>query len=106
PLNPLNSVTASGATISLGNADTSGAQSYTGATSTTLNGTYLAGDVFSVTGATLLGGATSIDTTNAGATSGADISFSGTVDNAQTLSLTAGTIGNITLGDVVGGLTP
>ncbi len=105
---PLTSFTASGNTISTAGVRTTGAQSYTGTTSSTFNGTYLsAGGVFGVTGAALLGGATSIDTTNAGGTAaGANITFSSTINNGQTLSLTGGTSGAIILSGIAGGTTP
>src|SRR6201999_1386485 len=65
-----------------------------------------AGGTFGVTGPTLLGGAVVVDTTNAGGTAtGANINFSSTINNGQTLSLTGGTAGGITLGGAVGGAT-
>ena len=96
----LTSVTASGNTISLHNVKTTGNQGYTGTTSTTLNGNYVTttNGTFGVTGAALLGGATSVDTSAGG---GANISFSSTIDNGQTLGLTAGT-GAVTLTGAAG----
>jgi len=104
----LTSLTANGATIALNNVKTTGAQSYTGSTSTTLNGTsYLtAANTFGITGAALLGANTTIDTTNSGGSSaGANINFSSTINNAKTLTLTAGTSGAISLSGAVGATT-
>ena len=94
-----------GSTISALSVKTTGAQSYSG--TTTLNGTYLtAASTFGVTGALTLNGATSIDTTNAGNNSaGNNISFSSTVNGAQTLSATSGTAGTITFTGAVGTTT-
>src|SRR5207237_1021320 len=95
-------------TISVANVKTTGAQSYTAPSSTTLNGAYVSsGGTFGVTGPALLAtGAISVDTTNAGGTAaGANISFSSTINNGQTLSLTAGTAGAITLSGAAGGTT-
>ena len=101
----LTSLTANANTISVASVKTTGAQSYTG--TTTLNGNYLtAGGTFGVTGSALLGGAVAVDTTNAGGTpTGANISFNNTINNAQTLSLTGGTVGGVTLSGAVGGTT-
>src|SRR5207253_2440724 len=65
-----------------------------------------AGGTFGVTGSALLGGAVAVDTTNAGGTpTGANISFNNTINNAQTLSLTGGTVGGVTLSGAVGSTT-
>ena len=82
-------------TIALGNVTTTGAQSYTGAT--TLDGTYGASS-FAETGAVVLGGATSI-TASAG-----NVTFGGTVDGAQSLALTD-TTGTVGVAGLVGGKT-
>ncbi|MDR3490911.1 MAG: hypothetical protein P4M12_02570, partial [Gammaproteobacteria bacterium] len=103
----LTSLTANGKTISTFGVSTTGAQNFTGSTSTTLNGSYLtAGNVFNLSGPALLTGFTNIDTTNGGGTAtGANISFNNTINNAQNFSLTAGSVGTITLGGAVGGST-
>ena len=81
----LASLTASGATIGTAGVITSGAQSYTGAT--TLNGAYT-GTGFTVVGATTLGGATTIG--------GSSITL-GTVDGPQALTINGAT-GTVRLG--------
>jgi hypothetical protein len=103
---PVTSVTASGTTITLQSVTTSGAQSYTGAT--TLNGNLTtSGGAILVSGAgTLATGAITVDTTNGGGTpAGATITFSSTLNGAEPLTLTAGT-GDITWTGAVGGTTP
>jgi hypothetical protein len=99
----LTSLNATGLNINAVNVTTTGAQNYTGIT--TLNGNYTttAGGVFGVTGATYLNGATTIDTTNGGLFSnGANVSFSNTINNAQTLAITGGSMGIITFNGDIG----
>ena len=93
---------ASGANISLQDVTTTGDQSYTGAV--TFNSSYnTRGGNFSVTGSAALGSATTITTLNpipAIAPDG-NITFAGTIDGAQALTLQAGT-GNVVFGGDVG----
>jgi len=91
----LASLTINAGTITLGNVTTSGAQIYNGAT--TLNGTYI-GSSFTANGIDLLGGATGVM-----ATAG-NITFGGTLDGAQGLTLTDNG-GTVTFGGTVGGST-
>jgi filamentous hemagglutinin family protein len=91
---PLASLSATAGSINLASVTTSGAQSYTGAT--TIDGNYVAGS-FAVNGATTLtGNDSSIDTHVAGGA----IKL-GTVDGGHRLSLNAGA-GTVTLGTVGG----
>ena len=105
------SVVSSG-TSSLQAVTTTGAQSYTATTSTTLNGTLLvntAGTGVAFVGPVVLaagGGAITLTGNNAG--NAVSFSASSTVNGAQSLSITAGTLGPVTFaaGAVVGGTTP
>ena len=79
-----------------------GEQTYTG--SVTFNSAYsTGGGNFTVTGNTILGDATTITTLNStpGAAPDGKITFNGTIDGAQALSLQAGT-GNVVFGADVG----
>src|SRR5581483_5467251 len=83
----LSSLTATGNTISLQAASTTGAQSYTG--TTTLNGNLssnTAGSIAVVGAATLATGPITVQTAGAAAD---DIAFSSSIDGGQTLTLTA-----------------
>ena len=98
----LGALTASGANISLQDVTTTGDQSYTGAV--TFNSSYnTGGGNFAVTGSAALGSATTIATLNSipGAAPDGDITFAGTIDGAQALTLQAGT-GNVVFGGDVG----
>ncbi|NYT40295.1 filamentous hemagglutinin N-terminal domain-containing protein [Sphingomonas sp. R-74633] len=86
------SLSATGATIATVGASTSGAQSYTGAT--TLNGSYT-GTGFTVNGATTLGGTTSVTTQGGNATLGT------VVGAGNGLSVNAGA-GSVSLGAATG----
>ena len=109
---PLSTVTvASASTIGLPAVTTSGAQSYTASTSTTLAGTLMvntAGAGVAVSGPVVLaagGGTITLTGTNAGN----NVSFSGTstVNGAQPLAITAGGGAvSFAAGAVVGGTTP
>jgi filamentous hemagglutinin family protein len=101
----LGSLNAAGATISLQDVTTTGDQSYTGAV--TFNSSYnTRGGNFAVTGSSALGSATTITTLNSipGAAPGGNITFAGTIDGAQALTLQAGT-GNVFFGGDVGAQT-
>ena len=64
------------------------------------------GQPITLTGVAVLGAAVTLDTTNAGGSSaGGNISFSNTINGAQTLTLTGGTSGIVTLTGAVGGTT-
>ena len=98
----LGSLNASGATISLQDVTTTGDQSYTGAV--TFNSSYnTRGGNFAVTGSAALGSATTITTSNSipGAAPNGNITFAGTIDGSQALTLQAGT-GNVVFGGDVG----
>jgi hypothetical protein len=86
-----------------------GAQSYAATTSTTLSGVLTTvGSPVTITGSAVLGGSASmtIDTTNLGASpAGANVSFNGTVNGAQSLSIDAGAAGAATILGSVGGST-
>jgi filamentous hemagglutinin family protein len=109
----LTQLTASAADISLRSVKTSGIQTYTGTGTIYTNGSYVsAGSTIAFSGNTILNSNTAIDTTNGGAVaSGAAVAFSGTI-NADAISapsapsalgLTAGSVGDITFGGVLGG---
>jgi len=101
----LGSLNASGASISLQDVTTTGDQSYTGAV--TFNSSYnTRGGNFAVTGSTALGSDTTITTLSPtpGAAPGGNITFAGTIDGAQALTLQAGT-GNVVFGGDVGAQT-
>ncbi|MES2498090.1 MAG: filamentous hemagglutinin N-terminal domain-containing protein [Pseudomonadota bacterium] len=88
-VNGLTSLTATGATIASNGASTSGAQLYTG--NAVLSGTYATdGAAFTVTGATQIGGATTL-------TSGGGAVRLGEATGAQALTIAAGA-GTVTLG--------
>ena len=95
----LASISASANTINALSVNTTGSQSYTGSTSTSLNGSYItSGSAFTVIGSALLNGATNVDTTNGGlSANGGAISF-GSINNGYALSLTAGTTAAINAG--------
>jgi filamentous hemagglutinin family protein len=98
----LGALTASGANISLQDVTTTGDQSYIGAV--TVNSIYnTGGGNFAVTGSAALGSTTAITTLNSipGAVPDGDITFAGTIDGAQALTLQAGT-GNVVFGGDVG----
>ncbi|MEY8875028.1 MAG: YDG domain-containing protein, partial [Leptothrix sp. (in: b-proteobacteria)] len=102
---PLNSLSASGNTVAVGDASTSGAQSYSAVAGATLGGhlTTVNSDV-SIAAPTTLGADVSIST---GAGAG-NIVFQGatsTVDGAHSLTLAAGS-GNVAFGGVVGSNVP
>lgn len=93
-------VTTAGATVSLGSVTSSGSQSYTGATSTTLQGTYLTGNGdFTVTGPALLG-ANSTVTAGTG-----DVSFTGSVLSGGTARALTVTGNDISFGGAIGSAT-
>jgi hypothetical protein len=93
----LNSLTVSGATLSLGAVKTHNNQSYTGTTSTTLSGSYNTSNngTFKVTGAAILGGTTAVSTGSG------TVMFTSTVDGANTLNVN--TSGTVTFSGAVGG---
>ena len=97
----LTGVTVTGATISLQDVATTGAQDYTGAT--TFNSTYTTGGgSFQVTGATVLAGNSSVTT------SGGAVTFTDTVNatnGTETLTVDAGG-GAVLFTGIVGGTTP
>ncbi|HET7922521.1 MAG TPA: filamentous hemagglutinin N-terminal domain-containing protein, partial [Gammaproteobacteria bacterium] len=100
---PLTSVTLSGNTANLQAVTTTGAQTYTGVTTTTLNGTLTvnaAGAGVSAGAVSLAAGGGTISLTGSNAAN--DVTL-GTVDGAQALAITAGG-GDIVLGTV--GTTP
>jgi hypothetical protein len=102
----LTSLTASGSTITQNaTAKTTGAIGYTGTSALNLGGNVTTnGGIVTLTGPVTLNANTTIDTTNSGtAPTGANISFSSTIDGARNLTLTAGTGGSISLGGAVGG---
>jgi filamentous hemagglutinin family protein len=116
-ITPLTSLTASGGSISLSSVSATGAQSYTGTTTLGDNSTLTtAGGVVTFNSNLRLAGIdaatqtlVTIDSTNGGAApGGGDIVFGGTVNGTfyrqQSLTLAAGTAGNITFNDQVGGV--
>ena len=99
----LSSLTATGSTIGLQAVSTTGAQSYTGAT--TLNGNLnsnTAGAITVTGAATLATGAIVVQT--AGALVTDDITFTSTINGAQALTLTAGA-GDVLVSGIAGGGT-
>jgi filamentous hemagglutinin family protein len=105
---PLNVFSVSAATINQNaTVNTMGSLSYTGTTAINLNANILtSGSTISMTGPVSLGALVSIDSTNSGGTpAGASISFSTTLNGAQSLSVNAGTSGTITFTGAVGGIT-
>jgi hypothetical protein len=99
----LSSLTVSGAVVDLGSVFVDGASSVTGATRIDLNGTTYDSTTagFAFTGPVTLTTGVSMTT---GQGVGDDVTFSSTVDGAQTLALTAG-LGNLTFGGAVGATT-
>lgn len=93
-------VTTAGATISLGSVTSSGSQSHTGVTSTTLGGTYTTGNGnFTVTGPTLLG-------TDSTVTAGTgDVSFTGSVLSGGTARALTVTGNDVSFGGAIGSAT-
>ncbi len=106
---PLTSLSASGAVVTQNlSSKTTGALSYTGSSGINLQGNVTtSGAVVSMTGPVTLSNSPTIDTTNTGASPlGANINFSSTVNGASSLTLAAGTAGNINfLAGVGAGLT-
>src|SRR5207245_2229768 len=103
------SLTVTGGTINTQGTWINGPQSFTGATTlnNNLNGY---GSTISITGAVTLANNVTIDSTWS-TPAGANISVTGAIDadaaaNNRTLTLTAGTAGNITLSSGVGGTQP
>ena len=106
---PVGSLAATAATITQSStARTTGALSYTGSTAINVNGNITtSGGIITMTGPVSLTTSPTFDTTNGGGTSaGANISFSSTLDGAQSLVLKGGTAGVVTLSGAVGSLTP
>jgi hypothetical protein len=109
----LSATFSSAGTLAVGSIYTSRGQSYTAATSTTLNGaTYSSNDGeassgygISFTGPVLLGADVTISTTGTNAADDITFSASSTVNNAHTLALNAGANGDISLGTAVGAST-
>ena len=107
------SLTASGATITQGgsvttnNGGASGYVNYTASAAINIGGNIATqGGVITMTGPATLTANSLMDTTNAGGTpAGANISFSSTVNGAQSLTLTGGTSGNVSVSGVLGGST-
>ena len=91
----------------IGNANEINTVAITAGASTTLNGNITTsdapGNTVTVTGPVLLGADVTVDTNNA--TNDGAIEFTGTIDNARTLALQAGTAG-ILISGVVGANTP
>lgn len=104
---PVTSLTVNGAAITQSaSAKTTGAISYTGAIGLGGNVT-TAGGTIGMTGAVTLSANVLVDATNSGATAtGAGITFSSTINNGNTLTLTGGTSGTVTMTGAVGGTTP
>ncbi|HEV7610196.1 MAG TPA: filamentous hemagglutinin N-terminal domain-containing protein, partial [Steroidobacteraceae bacterium] len=98
---PLTSVTATGNTVAVAAATTSGTQAYTASGGVTLNGNLTTtGSNLTITGQTTLGANAVL------ASTGGNIVFSGapsTINGAHNLTLTAG-LGDVVLDGVVGGI--
>ncbi len=102
---PLTSLTFSGASITQGStAKTTGAIHYTGVNSIGGNITTSGGAV-TLTGASTLAGNSTVDTTNGGNVTGANITFTSSIDGAHALILNGGTTPTMAFG-TVGGTTP
>jgi filamentous hemagglutinin family protein len=99
----LSSIAATGNTIAVAAATTSGTQAYTASGGVTLSGNLgTTNSNLTITGQTTLGADAILTST------GGNIVFSGapsTINGAHALTLTAGS-GNVVLGGVVGGITP
>ena len=106
-ITPLTTLTATGATIAQNSTVvTTGAVSYTGGI--TLGGNIITtGGAVSLTGPTSISAATTIDTTNTGAAAaGANVTFSSTLNGAETLYIVGGTGGTVAFDGAVGATTP
>lgn len=106
----LSSLTATGATITqTSTARTTGALAYTGSTAININGnittTTVTTGTVTMTGPVVLTNTPTIDTTNAGATNGGNITFTSTINGNTSLTLRAGTA-TVALQGAVGGTTP
>ncbi|MDO9075245.1 MAG: YDG domain-containing protein [Rubrivivax sp.] len=100
---PLTTIAATGGSVAVASATTSGTQTYTGAGGVTLGGT-----LTTMNSAVTVTGPTTLTADSAIATSGGNIVFSGatsSINGAHGLTLAAGT-GNVVLGGVVGGVAP
>ena len=97
---PLESLSVTSGTIGLGAVATSQGQTYNGNPTLNANLTVTTGGAISVTGNTTLGAAVTVATPGAAATD--DITFTGTIDGAQVLTINANTdADNTVAGDVV-----
>ena len=106
---PLTTLSVTAATITQSStAKTTGALSYTGSTAINVNGNVTtSGGLIALTGPATITGNPTFDTTNAGGTpTGANISFSSTLNGATALTLNGGTVGNISFAGAVGGTAP
>ncbi|MEO8063936.1 MAG: YDG domain-containing protein [Pseudomonadota bacterium] len=99
---PLTSIAATGNTLAVAAATTSGTQAYTASGGVTLNGNLTTtGNDITITGQTTLGADATL------ASNGGNVVFAGapsTINGAHFLTLTAGA-GDVVLGGVVGGIT-
>ncbi len=105
----LNTLTATGATVAQNSSvRTIGNVAYTGTSAINIGGsiTTTASGSITLTGPVNLTNTPTLDTTFAGATTGATISFTSTLNGAVPLVLRAGTVGNVIFGGIVGGSSP
>ncbi len=104
---PLSSLTVTSSTITqTSTAQTSGALSYTGSVAINVQGNITtSGGAITMIGPVSLANAPTFNSTN-GASTGATISFSSTVDGATSLTLQAGTSGNVVFSGNIGTSIP